>query len=501
MEQISNREMPEELKELVAKVNKVEPINIKAQKPKSIEELKRKLSDLSYTMRDKGKYEKFPPSIIADILQREWYFKLIGTSRDYSMLYVFNPDTGIYDSSVNLIYQLTNSIEFQALPSDWKNVIEIIRIKVPLEKPNEHRHLIPVGNGIFNTKSKKLLEFNPKYIFTSKIETNYNPDAKLKSIDGWNVEDWLKSLVLGDEEMVTLLYQVLNEAINSNYTRKKIGFLVGEGSSGKGSFQQLIINLLGFSNIATLKMEEFGGDSNKFKKSMLLGKTCNIGDDISRTPVDSVSDLMSIATGDPISIEIKNGGIYSAQLKMFCLFSGNEMPNVKGNKSNGWYRRLLIIPFNANFNGKKENTKIKDEYIKDTEVLEYVLHKAINMNFEKFIEPEAVKDAISNYKVKNDIIRSYVIERYLVENYTYYERVPIKFIKSDFIEYLKENNNRHSTIPYGFVNEILKNLNELSEGTFEEKNSRFNEDYISTLPYEMKDFVKVGTAKAIEKSG
>lgn len=53
--------MPEELKELVAKVNKVEPINIKAQKPKSIEELKRKLSDLSYTMRDKGKYENFHP--------------------------------------------------------------------------------------------------------------------------------------------------------------------------------------------------------------------------------------------------------------------------------------------------------------------------------------------------------------------------------------------------------------------------------------------------------
>ena len=149
-------------------------------------------------------------------------------------------------------------------------------------------------------------------------------------IDGWNVEDWLLSLVENDVKMVTLLYQMMNEAINPNYTRKKIGFLVGEGNSGKGTFQKLLVNLLGFENISTLKIEEFGGDSHKFRKSMLLGKTCNIGDDISRTAVDTVSDLMSIATGDPITIEIKNGDMFSTQLKLFCLFSGNDMPNVNG---------------------------------------------------------------------------------------------------------------------------------------------------------------------------
>ena len=64
------------------------------------------------------------------------------------------------------------------------------------------------------------------------------------------------------------------------------------------------------------------------------------------------------------------------------------MPSFK-NKTSGTIRRLIIVPFNADFNGEKENfPDIKDVYIKDEEVLQYVLHKAINMDFERFDIPD-----------------------------------------------------------------------------------------------------------------
>ena len=51
------------------------------------------------------------------------------------------------------------------------------------------------------------------------------------------------------------------------------------------------------------------------------------------------------------------------------------MPKFK-DKTGGTLRRLLIVPFNANFNGIKENLKIKEDYIKNQQVLEYVLYKS-----------------------------------------------------------------------------------------------------------------------------
>lgn len=50
-------------------------------------------------------------------------------------------------------------------------------------------------------------------------------------------DKWLATLTCGDEELVTLLWQVMNEAINPNRTRKKMVLLVGDGNNGKGLFK------------------------------------------------------------------------------------------------------------------------------------------------------------------------------------------------------------------------------------------------------------------------
>lgn len=82
-----------------------------------------------------------------------------------------------------------------------------------------------------------------------------------------------------------------------------MAILYGEGNNGKGTFQGLLINLIGLSNVSALKPDQF---MEKFKLSSLIGKVCNIGDDISSKYLDEVSDLMSIVTGDTITIEEKD---------------------------------------------------------------------------------------------------------------------------------------------------------------------------------------------------
>ena len=100
---------------------------------------------------------------------------------------------------------------------------------------------------------------------------------------------------------------------------------------------------------------------------------------------------MSITSGDTVLVNPKGRPAFEATFKLFNIFSGNYIPN-GGNKTKGWYRRIMIVPFNADFNGEKEKPWIKNEFLANEDVLEYALYKAINQDpFTHFIDRKQLK--------------------------------------------------------------------------------------------------------------
>lgn len=93
--------------------------------------------------------------------------------------------------------------------------------------------------------------------------------------------------------------------------------LTGDGNNGKGTFQALLENLIGKENISNLKPDQF---QEQHLLSALNGKVCNIGDDISDKYLDSVSDLMSIVTGDTIQVNPKHLQPYEATYRLYVSF-------------------------------------------------------------------------------------------------------------------------------------------------------------------------------------
>ena len=338
------------------------------------------------------------PVRCAEILAEYITFVLFDFEEN-TRLAMYQPAEGIYTRNVTLIKRVISWLEPKLNNAKAEDVIYHLTNKAEMKEKTESRYLIPVKNGVFNLKTKKLDPFNPNYVFTTKISTPYNPKITNPVIDGWNVESWLDSIACGDQEIVHLLWQVINDSLNGNYTRKKAIFLVGEGNNGKGTFQELIINLIGIQNIATLKVNEF---DERFRLSVLEGKTAVIGDDVpANVYIDDSSNFNSVVTGDRVAVEFKNKPLYSTAFKCSVIQSTNGMPKFK-NKTNGTIRRVVIVPFNADFNGKVENFKIKDDYIRDEKVLQYVLHKAIHMDFERFDIPEVSKKELEVFKQDND---------------------------------------------------------------------------------------------------
>lgn len=401
------------------------------------ERRKKELKKLKKSWEKSGGRGKPPTSLstlrCGRILQEYIEFCLFDMEEN-TRLAMYQPKEGIYTQNETQIKRVIGWLEPKHNARAVNDVIFHIWKEAKIKPKTVSRYLIPVKNGVFNLKTKQLESFSPNYVFTSKIATSYAENPSLPKFNDWDVESWLNEIACGDAQITTLLWQVISDAINGNYSRKKSIWLMGDGSNGKGTYQQLLYNLIGPQNIATLKINQF---SERFKLALLVEKVAVIGDDVGAgIYIDDSSEFNSVVTNETILIEVKNRMPYSARMYVTVIQSTNEMPKIR-NKSNGTYRRLLIVPFNASFEGAKDDWRIKEEYINRKEVLEYVLHKAVNMDFERFIVPDVSKKLLEEYKQENDPLVDF---RETVFKPLGINKIPFYMVYSQYKEFCKENN-------------------------------------------------------------
>lgn len=412
---------------------------------------------------DKDGNEKVPVmnfNIISSMLKKHIPMKLTGETEDTSIIYSYNFSEGIYTGQEAYINRAIAKLEHRFDPRKYIQVYKFLKTQLPFLPRLESKNLIAVNNGVFNNKGKQLEIFNSDYFITSKLATRYNKYAASDYAPlrdtYFDVDKWFLSIANGDEEIVKLLWEIVNEAVNPNHTREKMAILYGEGNNGKGTFQAMLTNLIGIENISTLTPHDFSGE---FKLEMLQGKVCNIGDDISNKYLDDVSNLMSIVTGDPVAVNRKGKSVITARFKLLNIFSANKLPKVR-NKSQGAYRRLLIIPFNADFNGQVQDRRIKEEYLKNKIILEYILYKALHLDFEKFSTTKATDEMLEEYKEDNDYLYSFAKDWYVHRKLPEVERVPLPLVKIEFNNYL-ETNSYDYKITGSFGKDLAVHLNNI----------------------------------------
>src|SRR5690625_592756 len=391
---------------------------------------------------ENGKRGRKPSSISpirCSAILNEFISFVVFDLEENTRLAMYQPKEGIYTRNTTLIKRVISWLEPKLNNARSEEVIFHLTNSADVKEKTNSRYLIPVENGVFNLKSKQLEPFNPGYVFTTKISTPYKQNPKKPVIDGWDVEGWLHSIACDDEEVVHLLWQVISDSLNGNYSRRKAIFLVGEGNNGKGTFQELIINLIGSQNIASLKVNEF---EEEFKLSVLEGKTVVIGDDVpAGVYIEDSSNFNSVVTADRVLVNVKNKPLYSTVFRCSVIQSTNGMPKFK-NKTNGTIRRLVIVPFKANFEGTKENFKIKDEYVKDKKVLEYILHKAIHMDFENFTIPQISLNEMEVFKQDNDPILDFKLS---VFDEWKLRKVPKYIVYEFYKRFCSENGYKYSS--------------------------------------------------------
>lgn len=146
----------------------------------------------------------------------------------------------------------------------------------------------------------------------------------------------------------------------------------------------------------------------------------------------------------------------------------NEMPRIK-DKSDSFYRRQLFIPFTKCFTGK-ERKYIKSDYLNRQEVLEYVLYRVLNMNYNDFDVPQECQDALAEYKSFNDPVRQFMEE---IMPQLVWDLVPFTFLYDLYKAWYKRNiADRDTKSSQVFKKDLLNVLKEYPDWSYENKTHR-----------------------------
>lgn len=275
-------------------------------------------------------------------------------------------------------------------------------------------YVINLENTRFNVKTGECLAFDPEVIEFDRIPVTYDPSAYCADLD-----KMLNRVFLGDREVINLFEEMLGAVLLKHSRYQKAFLFCGKGSNGKSTILDLIKTFLGSGNYATLSLEEVTG---RFNKILLEHKLANIGDDIDNVTIKDTGTLKKMIAGNAITVEDKGEKGYTLELYATHIYSANEIPR-SFDKTDGFYRRWLIIPFNAKFSVTDEDydPMIADKITTPT-AISYLLNLAIRgaqrlMRNGRFTEPQSVKDALEAYKADNSTVLSWIEDKDLTSDY------------------------------------------------------------------------------------
>lgn len=274
--------------------------------------------------------------------------------------------------------------------------------------------LIPMNNCVLRYSSREILQFDPEWVFLAKFGTNLVRGKKhpvLVGDDGvrFNIFEWAEDLFDGDKERAKLVWQVVGAMLRQFHPwNTAILPYSDKGNNGKGTVAEMLVNIAGPSNVATLPLNKMSKD---FMMDVVIGKAAIISDenDVGGF-LDQAAEFKSLVTGDPMLVNRKGLRPVRHAFRGLVVQCLNELPRVK-DKTDSFYRRLTFIPFDKSFTGQ-EKKWIKERFMRDPDLLEFIVsYVLLEMDqYDELIRPAASVELMDEYRAHNDSVREFWTE-------------------------------------------------------------------------------------------
>lgn len=222
----------------------------------------------------------------------------------------------------------------------YKLLISDFRIQQDPDEVNLYpKEWINFKNGMLDVKNGELHNHLPEYKAISQIPHNYKSGLKIEDTTFY---EFIQSRI-PDKDNQKMLLEFMGMCLFSEIFFQKFMILTGKGNCGKSVILNEVLRLTGTENVSAIPLQKI---SDRFTTAKLLYKTVNCCGDLENSPLRDTSVIKQLTGEDLVQGEYKGGEIFFFKNRAKFVFSCNELPQVLDDRSNGFYRRLLIIRFN-----------------------------------------------------------------------------------------------------------------------------------------------------------
>lgn len=289
-------------------------------------------------------------------------------------------------------------------------IVDADELQKDIAKANQYpKSWVNFQDCMVDSKSMNQIEHSPQFLSINQVPWKWE-DVK-KSPEGTEIERFF-SFIFNCTEDKEMLLEYAGLCLTKDTSQQKFLILCGLGGTGKSLLISLIEKAAGVSNVSNISLQEL---SRRFSTSLLVGKTLNSCADLSVEALEDTATMKKLLGEDFIFGEQKgkNGFMFKNYAKM--LFSTNTLPLVTSERTNGFFRRLLILKMDRQPENPDPNLMERLE-----KELPYFVQLAILALHEMYqrgtiTESENSRQAVAQMRRDSDVVESWLAERCTVK--------------------------------------------------------------------------------------
>lgn len=292
-----------------------------------------------------------------------------------------------------------------------REIMKFLALKTLVEPEEVDRvwNRIACGNGVIDLVTGELLEPDKNEKNTIAIPWNYNKDP----MHSPKIDEFMAHISANRDGSVNImkqqfLYQIAGYCLLKKNFFSKFFIFQGDGGTGKSTFQDLIVKMVGEVNRARVGIDKMDND---YYLATLLSRLINIDDDaVDGKVLENTGRFKSLVSGNEITVRQIFREPITFTPYATCMFSCNKLPRIM-DKTSGLYRRLVIIELNNKVT-KPDPLFLEKLTARD---MEYFLFKAvywvgIALQEGKFRISQSEQELLRKFKCRQSSLNEWVFE-------------------------------------------------------------------------------------------
>ena len=268
--------------------------------------------------------------------------------------------------------------------------------------------LFNVENGTLDLRTKKLHPHRREDFLTKLSPIEYDPQAKAPR---W--EQFVQEVMNGDAQLVDFVQRAVGYSMTGDTREHCLFFLYGQGRNGKSTFLEVLRALFGDfaqqSDFNTFLARKGEGPRNDIAR-MRGARFVTAAETDGERGFDSAV-LRMLTGGDTIVARrlFEEFNEFIPQHKIWL--AANNKPIVKEH-SEGFWRRIRIIPFTVRFANKGQDKKLRKKLERELPgILNWCLEGVTKWKTSGLTIPKAVQESTDEYREDNDPVGEWIAQR------------------------------------------------------------------------------------------